>query len=244
MQDVVVVSSLSKAYGDTQALDNVSFSLGAGKVLALLGQNGAGKSTLLESLIGIRTPDSGVISLFGRDVRQAPHDWRQKIGVQLQDTRLMPKMRVEECLELFSSFYNKVGDIPAIVQSLGLEPWLKRKVSTLSGGWHQRLALALALINDPQLLILDEPTTGFDPIARREVWGLLKAVRAKGRSILLSTHYMEEAEQLADEIILIAKGRIIAQGTAQELKDRHGEPGATLEDVYALLVQASVELRP
>jgi ABC-2 type transport system ATP-binding protein len=235
--DPVVVSGLRKRYGKTVALAGVSFRIPKGSVVSILGPNGAGKSTLLEILIGLRTPDAGEVRLFGTDILKHPRSCQHRIGVQLQDTRLVPKMTVGEAFKLFASFYEKIGDIEAIATSLGLHNYMKKKVSALSGGWRQRLALALSLINDPDLLFLDEPTTGFDPIVRREVWQILEKFRADGRTIVLSTHYMEEAERLSDQIIMLSRGSIIAAGTAGELKASLAQTDATLEDVYADLIQ-------
>jgi ABC-2 type transport system ATP-binding protein len=235
--DPVVVSGVRKRYGKTVALAGVSFRIPKGSVVSILGPNGAGKSTLLEILIGLRTPDAGEVRLFGTDILKNPRSCQHRIGVQLQDTRLVPKMTVREAFKLFAGFYEKTVDIDSVATPLGLHTCMKKRVSALSGGWRQRLALALSLINDPDLLFLDEPTTGFDPIVRREVWQILEKFRAGGRTIVLSTHYMEEAERLSDQIIMLSRGSIIAAGTASELKASLAQTNATLEDVYAELIQ-------
>lgn len=234
---VLSVGGLKKRYGKVVALTGVSISIPKGSVVALLGPNGAGKTTLIEILLGLRTPDAGSVTLMGVDILKNPRACQEKIGVQLQDTRLHPKLRVKDALKLFASFYQHKADIAAIARLFGLDEQMKRPIARLSGGWQQRVALALALVNDPEFLILDEPTTGLDPLARREVWSLLRSLRSKGRTILLSTHFMEEAEQLADEIILLSKGSVIATGTHEQLKSGMEGAGATLEDVYIHLVQ-------
>lgn len=241
--DPVVVGALKKRYGPTTALAGVSFRIPSASVVAILGPNGAGKSTLLEILIGLRVPDAGEVSLFGVDILKHPRACQHRLGVQLQDTRLMPKMTVKEAVDLFAGFYDRVTDVDALCGSLGLPPYYKVKIGTLSGGWHQRLALALSLINDPELLILDEPTTGFDPLVRREVWQILRQFRGDQRTIVLSTHYMEEAERLADHVIMMSRGSIVAAGTVAELKARVDQSNATLEDVYAELIQRDEVMR-
>lgn len=235
--DALVVNGLSKRYDDVQALDNVSLTVQRGHTIGLLGENGAGKTTFIETVIGLRKPDSGTINLMGQDVVARPREVHQKLGIQLQEMNLMPKITVSEYLTLFTGFYNDTVDVTKLVDSLGLVPYLKTSVSNLSGGWKQKLSIALALINNPELLILDEPTNGFDPIARKGVWSILEGLKRDNRTILMSTHHMEEAEHLADIIVIISKGRIVASGSAESLKASVGKNNVTLDDVFVKLYE-------
>lgn len=234
--DDLVVSNVSKIYGNVQALDGVTLYVKKGQTIALLGENGAGKTTLIETIIGLRTPETGSIHILGNDIIEKPRAVQHKLGVQLQEMNLLPKITVYEYLKLFSGFYQKVCDIESLIARLGLGPYLGKKISSLSGGWKQKVSIALALINEPELLILDEPTTGFDPIARKSIWTLIEEMKIQNRTILLSTHHMEEAEKLADVIAIISKGKIIATGTAKELKARINRENVSLDDVFSALV--------
>ena len=227
----IAVQGLSRRYGAVQAIDGVSFEVGAGEVFGLLGPNGAGKTTTLECILGLTKPDQGRIEICGIDAcrRQA----REKTGAVLQATGLQDKITPREALDLFASFYRAPLSSEVLLQRFGLVEKADAAFETLSGGQKQRLALALAFAGNPQALLLDEPTAGLDPQIRREVQGHIRAMKDDGRAILLSTHDMDEAEQLCDRIAVIARGRIVAVGTPHELM---AGSGASLEDVILRLV--------
>ena len=229
MTAAIAVKGLSRRYGAVQAIDGVSFEVGASEVFGLLGPNGAGKTTTLECILGLIRPDQGRIEICGIDART--RQAREKTGAVLQATGLQDKITPREALELFASFYRAplAGDV--LLQRFGLVEKANAPFETLSGGQKQRLALALAFVGNPQALLLDEPTAGLDPQIRREVQGHIRAMKDDGRAILLSTHDMDEAEQLCDRIAVIARGRIVAVGTPHELM-----AGASLEDVILRLV--------
>jgi ABC-2 type transport system ATP-binding protein len=211
----VVVEDLHKRYGDRVAVDGVSFSVEEGETFGILGPNGAGKTTTVESIAGLRAPDAGTVEVLGLAPGAAA--LRERVGVQLQAAQLPDRMRVREALELYSSFYRAPADWRALAEELGLEPHLDVRFGRLSGGQRQRLSIALALVGGPRLTILDELTTGLDPAARRETWALIERIRARGVTILLVTHFMEEAERLCDRVALIDAGRVVALGTPEEL---------------------------
>lgn len=221
---VVTVRNLRKVYGDKVAVADVSFEVRRGEILGILGPNGAGKTTSVESLAGLRTADGGSTSVLGLDPQHDPTAVREVLGVQLQESRLPAKLRVHEALRLYASFYADPRDPEDLITLLGLQEKRDTAYENLSGGQKQRLSIALALIGNPQIAILDELTTGLDPQARRETWDLIEAVRNSGVTILLVTHFMDEAERLCDRVIVIDDGRVIAQGTPSELArgDRTG----------------------
>ncbi|WP_256838721.1 ABC transporter ATP-binding protein [Ornithinimicrobium faecis] len=223
-ETVVSVSGLRKTYGDKVAVDDVSFEVGRGEIVGILGQNGAGKTTTVEALAGLRTADGGTVSVLGLDPQHDPAPVRELLGVQLQESRLPAKQRVVEALRLYASFYADPRDPEELITLLGLQEKRDTAYENLSGGQKQRLSIALALVGNPQVAILDELTTGLDPQARRETWDLIEAVRDSGVTILLVTHFMDEAERLCDRVIVIDDGRVIAQGTPGELArgDRTG----------------------
>ncbi len=205
---------LRKAYGDVVAVDGVDLDASAGECFALLGPNGAGKTTTIEICEGLLAADAGTVELLGIDWASDPQKLRQRLGVQLQETQLADKLTVEETLRLFRSFYERgpaVADVVAMVQ---LEEKSRARVGQLSGGQKQRLAIACALVGDPDLLFLDEPTTGLDPQARRQMWQLIEQFKRDGRTIILTTHYMDEAERLSDHVAIMDHGKIIALGTS------------------------------
>jgi len=208
---------LRKAYGDVVAVDGVDLDASAGECFALLGPNGAGKTTTIEICEGLLAPDAGTVELLGIDWSSGARRLRQRLGVQLQETQLADKLTVEETLRLFRSFYERgpaVADVVAMVQ---LEEKARARVGQLSGGQKQRLAIACALVGDPDLLFLDEPTTGLDPQARRQMWQLIEQFKRDGRTIILTTHYMDEAERLSDHVAIMDHGKIISLGTPREL---------------------------
>jgi ABC-2 type transport system ATP-binding protein len=213
----VVVSDLHKSYGDFKAVKGISFELASGEVFGLLGPNGAGKTTTVEILEGYRKRDHGDVSVLGVDPEEAGLDWRERIGVVLQHDELYPFFTVRECVELFAGYYREPRDPSEVITLVGLQEKADARVKTLSGGQKRRLDLAVALVGDPDLLFLDEPTTGFDPGARRVAWETIRSLRALGKTILLTTHYIEEAQQLADRVAVLREGRIAALGTPGEL---------------------------
>ncbi|MGD0201605.1 MAG: ATP-binding cassette domain-containing protein [Bryobacteraceae bacterium] len=211
------VRGLRKAYGDVVAVDGIELEVKTGECFALLGPNGAGKTTTIEICEGLIAPDAGTVELLGLEWKRDARELRQRLGVQLQETQLAEKLTVEETVRLFHSFYERgpaVADVIAMVQ---LEEKRSARVGQLSGGQKQRLAMACALVGDPDLLFLDEPTTGLDPQARRQVWQLIEHFKTAGRTIILTTHYMDEAERLSDRVAIMDHGRIIALGTPREL---------------------------
>ena len=217
------VFDLVKHYGDVRAVDGISFDVRAASVFTLLGPNGAGKTTTLEILEGIREPDSGEIGIFGDRVKRITRPIKQRIGVLLQDGGFEPYLKVHEILRLFASFFDHPLAVEEILRHVALVDKAGALVRTLSGGQLQRLALGAALINDPELIFLDEPTTGLDPQARRNMWSVVTDLRESGKTIILTTHYMEEAEALSDSVCILDHGMIIAEGTPRELTQAFGE---------------------
>jgi len=237
MGAVIEVQHLHKNYGDTVAVDDVSFAVQEGEIFGILGPNGAGKTTSAECIEGLRTPDRGEISVLGLDPRRDRAELTQRLGVQLQDSQLPDKLRVTEALELYSSFYRRPADWRALVDMLGLAAKGKTPFKKLSGGQKQRLSIALALVGSPQVAVLDELTTGLDPQARRDTWDLIEGVRSRGVTIVLVTHFMEEAERLCDRVALIDAGRIVALDSPAALAERveveqriQFRPSAPLDD--------------
>jgi ABC-2 type transport system ATP-binding protein len=231
---------LRKRYGDVVAVDGLSLTVDRGECFGLLGPNGAGKTTTIEIFEGLLTPDAGDVEVLGLRWRTDAGELRQRLGIQLQETRLAEKLSVEETLRLFRSFYHRGRPIDELLQIVGLEGKRAAWVGTLSGGQRQRLAVACAMAGAPDLLFLDEPTTGLDPQSRRQLWGVLERFRAAGGSVVLTTHYMDEAEALCDRVAVIDQGRIIAQGRPKDLIETLGEPRVvtrhgTLEDVFMAL---------
>jgi ABC-2 type transport system ATP-binding protein len=236
--DVIEVSNLVKRYGDHVAVDGVSFSVEEGEILAILGPNGAGKTTTVESIGGLREPDSGTISVLGLDPLRDRDELRDIVGIQLQESELPPKIRAGEAVELFAAFYRNPADAGPLLEGLGLTDKLKTEFRHLSGGQKQRLAVALALVGNPRIAILDELTTGLDPQARRDTWQLVEDVRGRGVTVVLVSHFMDEAERLADRIAIIDQGRLIALDTPVGIITRVSDeqrlrfrPSAPLDDV-------------
>jgi ABC-2 type transport system ATP-binding protein len=216
----VVVQDLHKQYGDIQAARGVSFEIMDGEIFGLLGPNGSGKTTTLECIIGLREPDAGAIEICGIDARLRPQDVKQKIGAALQTTSLQDKITPREALALFGSFYSNKATADDMLARFALAPKADAPFDSLSGGQRQRLALALAFVNKPELVLLDEPTTGLDPQSRRELHAEVARMKEDGHTVLLTTHYIEEAEQLCDRIAVIDHGRIIATGSPRDLVSR------------------------
>ena len=217
---VIRVDALRKTYGELVAVDGVSFEVQRGEVFGLLGPNGAGKTTTVEVLEGLREPDSGEVSVLGVDAIRRPDELRSRIGVSLQTAALYPKLTVVEVIELFRGFYPSGRPVDELVELMDLGEKRKTRTQDLSGGQRQRLSVALALVNDPELVFLDEPTTGMDPAARRMLWDVVLGLKDRGRSVLLTTHYMEEAEVLCDRLAIMDHGRILESGTVDELVSR------------------------
>ena len=216
-QPSLAIHSLRKTFGEVKAVDGLDLQVMPGECFGLLGPNGAGKTTTIEICEGLTTPEAGTVNLLGLDWRTHANELRQRIGIQLQETQFPDKLSVEETLRLFRSFYRRGLAIDEAVRVAQLEEKRKARVGTLSGGQKQRLAMACALVGDPELLFLDEPTTGLDPQARRHLWDLVDNLKHAGRTIILTTHYMDEAERLCDRVAIMDHGRIIALGTTREL---------------------------
>jgi ABC-2 type transport system ATP-binding protein len=239
---VLSVRALRKAYGSVIAVDGLDLEVRAQECFGLIGPNGAGKTTTIEICEGLLECDSGEVEVLGRTWEHDARALRERIGISLQETQLSEKLAVRELLTLFRSFYERPHDVSYVLGAVQLEDKAAARIGSLSGGQKQRLAVACALIGDPELLFLDEPTTGLDPQSRRQVWEVIDRFRASGRSIVLSTHYMEEAERLCDRIAIVDHGNVIARGTPGELVAALGAPptelrapSATLEDVFVSL---------
>ncbi len=221
MIPVISVSNLGKSYGRTVAVDDVSLEVFEGEIFGLIGPNGAGKTTTMECVEGNRVPDKGKISVLGLDPRRDANALRQRIGVQHQEAHLQKRIKVWEAVDLWRSLYPRVVDTDSLLAGLGLESKRNAWFMTLSGGQKQRLFIALALIHEPEVVFLDELTTGLDPQARRAIWGLVTGIRERGTTVFLTTHLMEEAERLCDRVAIIEHGRLIEVGTPADLVQKH-----------------------
>jgi ABC-2 type transport system ATP-binding protein len=246
------VDRLHKQYGTTVAVDDVSFSITEGEIFGIIGPNGAGKTTTVECISGLRVPDSGSITVYGLNPKNDREELRRYVGVQLQESLLPPRIKVGEALNLFASFYSDPMDSHSLLQSLGIAEKRNSRFKQLSGGQKQRLSIALALVGNPKLAILDELTTGLDPEARRETWQLIEQIRDRGVTVILVTHYMDEAERLCDRVALINHGRVIALDAPAALATNYGGvvrmeflPSKPIEDqvLTTLSGVASVERR-
>jgi ABC-2 type transport system ATP-binding protein len=213
----IVVAGLRKSYASREVLHGIDFEVESGEVFALLGPNGAGKTTTVEILEAYRDRDAGEVAVLGEDPRRAGAEFRSRIGIVLQSSAVYPRLTVRETVELFAGYYDDPREPAEVIRLVELEETRDARVRTLSGGQLRRLDLALALVGDPELVFLDEPTTGFDPAARRRAWDTIRGLRALGKTILLTTHYMEEAAQLADRIAFLREGRIASIGSPREL---------------------------
>ena len=221
-QPVITVKNLVKRYGNLLAVDDVSFSIREGEIFGIIGPNGAGKTTTVECISGLRAPDSGSISLYGLSPRHDRNRIREFLGVQLQESALPPRLKVGEALELFASFYSSPLDPQEVLESLGVRHIERIAFKKLSGGQKQRVSIALALVGNPKIAILDELTTGLDPEARRDTWALLERMRARGVTVILVTHFMDEAETLCDRVALINRGRLRALDTPEAVAAQAG----------------------
>jgi ABC-2 type transport system ATP-binding protein len=219
----IVVRGLRKRYGDLEAVRGIDFEVERGEVFGLLGPNGAGKTTTVEILEGYRSRDGGTVEVLGFDPARGERAFRERIGVVLQSTALWTNLTVRETLRMFAGYYGRPRDVGETIALVGLEGKERSLVKTLSGGQRRRLDLAVGLIGDPELLFLDEPTTGFDPAARRTAWELVRSLRRLGKTILLTTHYLDEAQQLADRLAVLREGVIVESGTPEQLIGRSAE---------------------
>ena len=247
--NVIEVSDLVKRYDDITAVDGISFTVQRGEVFGMLGPNGAGKTTTVEILEGMRKADRGTVTVNGIDVDKSSKAVKRIIGVQLQDSDFFDHMKLSEILSLFGTLYGKKADPEALLKRVNLEERISSYYDPLSGGQKQRFSIAVALVNDPIVLFLDEPTTGLDPQARRHMWELIKSIQDDGATIMLTTHYMEEAEELCDRIAIIDAGRIIKLDKPESLVEELLETGfrnerkpkpANLEDVFINLTGRSL----
>ena len=245
----ILVRELRKTYGPHEALRGIDFEVAAGEVFGLLGPNGAGKTTTVEILEGYRARTSGIVSVLGMDPERRPRALRERVGIVLQAAGLYRHITAREALAHFATFYPHPRDVEEVIDISGLREKADARVRTLSGGQQRRLDLALALVGDPELIFLDEPTTGFDPAARRNAWGIVRSLQELGKTVLLTTHYLDEAQALCDRVAIVKAGRIVAEGAPGELgdasaryrvawRDEHGEPQAReVADPTALLHQ-------
>jgi ABC-2 type transport system ATP-binding protein len=213
----IAVRGLRKRYGDLEAVAGVDFEIEEGEVFGLLGPNGAGKTTTVEILEGYRKRDAGEVSVLGHDPERPGPEFRQRIGVVLQQSQLWPNLTVRETHAIFAGYYEHPRDVAEVIELVGLGEKRDARVKTLSGGQKRRLDLGIALVGDPDLVFLDEPTTGFDPAARRAAWDMIRSLRSLGKTVLLTTHYLDEAEQLADRVAVLREGKIVRVGTPREL---------------------------
>ena len=213
----IVVSGLRKSYGELEAVRGVDFEIQEGEVFGLLGPNGAGKTTTVEILEGYRKRDAGEVTVLGHDPERPGREFRERIGVVLQQSELWPNVTVRELHAMFAGYYEHSRNVDEVIELVGLESKRDARVKTLSGGQKRRLDLGLALVGDPDLVFLDEPTTGFDPAARRAAWDMIRSLRSLGKTVLLTTHYLDEAEQLADRVAVMREGMIVRIGTPREL---------------------------
>jgi ABC-2 type transport system ATP-binding protein len=213
----ISVSGLRKSYGPLEAVRGVDFDVEEGEVFGLLGPNGAGKTTTVEILEGYRRRDAGDVTVLGHDPQRPGRDFRQRIGVVLQQAQLWPTLTVRETHTVFAGYYERSRKVDEVIDLVGLAEKRNARVNTLSGGQKRRLDLGIALVGDPDLVFLDEPTTGFDPAARRAAWEMIRSLRSLGKTVLLTTHYLDEAEQLADRVAVLREGRIVRIGTPREL---------------------------
>ncbi len=244
---VVEVGGLRMSYGTFEAVRGIDLEVHRGEVFAFLGPNGAGKTTTVEILEGFRHRTGGEVSVLGEDPAQAGGDWRARIGVVLQESEPEPELTVEQCMSLYAGYYPRSRQLRETLEMVGLADRISEKCKSLSGGQRRRLDVALALVGDPELIFLDEPTTGFDPSARHAAWDVIGGLRDLGKTIFLTTHYMDEAEKLADRIAVIAHGGIVAVGTAETLGGRSQQPsqirftlpeGVALSDLPAAILTA------
>jgi ABC-2 type transport system ATP-binding protein len=223
-ESVISITGLRKQYGELEAVRGIDLDVRRGEVFAFLGPNGAGKTTTVEILEGYRQRSGGEVSVLGEDPERAGRGWREQIGIVLQSCRLDPYLTVAESLSLFAGYYRSPRPVEEVIDVVGLEGKADTRTGKLSGGQQRRLDVGMALVGDPDLLFLDEPTTGFDPSARRQAWEAISSLRELGKTVFLTTHYMDEAQRLADRVGIIAGGEVVARGTPEDLGDREAQP--------------------
>ncbi len=221
---VISVRDLRKSYGDVEAVCGIDLEVREGEIFAFLGPNGAGKTTTVEILEGYRKRDGGEVTVLGEDPARAGRGWRERIGIVLQSGHLEPYLTVAESLALYAGYYRAPRPVDEVIEAIGLGEKAGERAGRLSGGQQRRLDVGMALIGDPDLLFLDEPTTGFDPEARRQAWDVVVGLRALGKTVFLTTHYMDEAQRLADRVAILAGGKVVARGTPEDLGDRESRP--------------------
>ncbi len=240
----ISVSGLRKSYGEHEAVSGIDFEVAAGEVFGFLGPNGAGKTTTIEILEGYRERSGGEVSVFGVDPAAPTRAWRNRVGLVLQECELDPLWTVREAISLFARFYDAPRPVEETIELVGLGDKRDARIGTLSGGQKRRADVAIGIVGDPDLIFLDEPTTGFDPTARRDAWNMIEGLKALGKTVFLTTHYMDEAQHLADRVAILREGRIVAQGRTEELGQDLGRRtvigftlngGLGLEDVGAAL---------
>jgi len=224
MQNVIEVKNLVKKYGKLVAVDSISFEVKKGEIFGLLGENGAGKTTTLEMIEGLRKPTSGKAKVLSFDVKTHLTEIKQRIGIQLQSSAYYRFLKLTEILDLFGSFYDMKADEKALLEMVGLESKAGEYINNLSGGQKQRFSIVASLVNNPEIVFLDEPTTGLDPLARRQTWEIITKIKEQGKTIVLTTHYMEEAEMLCDRIAIMEKGKIVALDKTHKLLDQTTHP--------------------
>jgi len=221
---VIEVRGLTKRYGDMTAVDGIDLTVHGSEIFALLGPNGAGKTTTVEMLEGYRRPDAGTVRVFGEDPARAGLEWRARIGLVLQASKLPEELTVTELVGRYAGYYPHPRDVDETIELVGLTDKRRARAGRLSGGQQRRLDVAIALVGDPDLVFLDEPTTGFDPAARRQAWSMVENLRTLGKTVLLTTHYMDEAEELADRLAVIVAGRVVTEGTPETVGGRDTAP--------------------
>jgi ABC-2 type transport system ATP-binding protein len=221
---VVSIRGLCKSYGEVEAVRGIDLDVRQGEVFAFLGPNGAGKTTTVEILEGYRKRSGGEVAVLGEDPERAGREWRERIGIVLQSGRLEPYLTVVESLSLYAGYYRSPRPVEEVIEAIGLGGKANERAGRLSGGQQRRLDVGMALVGDPDLLFLDEPTTGFDPEARRGAWEVIVGLRELGKTVFLTTHYMDEAQRLADRVAIIAGGEVVARGTPEDLGDRESRP--------------------
>jgi len=239
LDPVISIRGLRKSYGEAEAVRGIDLEVMPGEVFAFLGPNGAGKTTTVEILEGYRKRSSGEVSVLGEDPERAGREWRERIGIVLQSGRLDPYLTVRESLDLYAGYFRAPRPTEEVIALVGLEEQADQRARRLSGGQQRRLDVGMALVGDPELLFLDEPTTGFDPSARRQAWDVIAGLRDLGKTVFLTTHYMDEAQRLADRVTIIAGGEIVARGTPEDLGDR-GNQATTIryrEDEREVVVE-------
>jgi ABC-type multidrug transport system, ATPase component len=234
---VLSVKQVAKTYGDKKALLPTDINFFLGETTVLMGPNGAGKTTLMELLCGLQTPDTGgELKAFDHDLIKNPGAHIERIGVQLQETQLFERATARDYLNFFKSLYKKTLPIDEIVKWLRLGEYLDIQIKSLSGGMAQRVALALAVINDPDIVLLDEPTVGLDPISRRDLWNCLKSLKSRGKTLIFTTHYMDEAVNLGDRIIMLSEGRVVFNGLPEEIREKAASLGGGLDEAFEYYV--------